>query len=477
MVKQANRLEKRLEPQPVMAEEKRQLRAKKRNLFRLRNLSIIFPQNRWLFRGFGITLFVMLGASVALLTPIWSSRNRLNQTQQFLWEGTKSQNNFWSNSFQYELSRPINILVLGFGSVSGATDFNQPSNTVLLLRLDPTDNSIKALFIPQDSQVVIPGVGLAKVSLANARGGSALAARIVSRMLNNVPINGYVRITADGLRELVDLLGGVEVFVPQQIASDTVQHPDIEPGWQTLNGEEAEQFARFSDSRIGDIARIQRQQALLQALCDRLSSPTVLPHLPELSQVMLKYIDTNLNREEIATLVNFGVGVDPQNLQMLLLPGSTSRFSRDPSSYWLDAGAINQMMADYFAVKAIGVTNKPSPTMLKGSPEEAPATQERKLKIAIQNASAKSNSSQSLSKYLRAQGFTNVYMGADWPDNRQRQTEIIVQKGNLSGAVAVQKVLGLGNIKVAATGDLKSDLTIRVGKDWLELHGKSVEKS
>ncbi|MBV8882565.1 MAG: LCP family protein [Chroococcidiopsidaceae cyanobacterium CP_BM_RX_35] len=459
MVKQVNRLEKRLEPQPTVPEEKRQLKGKKQNLFRLRNLSFIFPQNRWLFRGFGLTCFVMLGASVALLTPIWSGRDRLNQKQQFPWEGTKSQNNFWSNSFQYQLSRPLNILVLGFGSVSGATDFNQPSNTILLLRLDPTDNSVKVLFIPQDSQVVIPSVGLAKVSLANARGGSALAARTVSRTLNNVPIDGYVRITADGLRELVELLGGVEVFVPQRIDSNSVQYPDIdlEPGWQTLNGEQAEQFARFSNSRLGDIARIQRQQALLQALCDRLSSPTVLPRLPELSRAMLKYIDTNLTLEEITTLVNFSVGVEPANLQMLLLPGSTSRFSRDPSSYWLDAAAINQVMADYFAVKAIGVAKKPLPTMLK---------------IAIQNTSTQSDSSQSLSKYLKAQNFTNVYRGADWSDNRQRQTEIIVQKGNLAGAAAVQKVLGLGNIKVAATGDLKSDLTIRIGKDWIDLHGK-----
>jgi len=108
-------------------------------------------------------------------------------------------------------------------------------------------------------------------------------------------------------------------------------------------------------------------------------------------------------------------------------------------------------------VKAIGVAKKPLPTMLK---------------IAIQNTSTQSDSSQSLSKYLKAQNFTNVYRGADWSDNRQRQTEIIVQKGNLAGAAAVQKVLGLGNIKVAATGDLKSDLTIRIGKDWIDLHGK-----
>jgi len=461
VVKQVNRVEKRLEPQPVAVEERHQLKGKRQNLFsRLQSLSFIFPRNRWLFRGFGLTLCVMLGATVALLIPIWSDLTRLNQGQPFSLGDAKPENSdFWSNSFQYQVSQPLNILVMGFGSQPGAIEtsdrvFNRPSDAILLLRLDPIDKSVRVLSIPRDSQVVIPGIGLAKISLANNIGGSALAARMVSRTLNNVPIDGYVRITTNGLRELVELLGGVEVFVPQRISSENAIQQvniDLEPGWQTLNGEQAEQFARFSDAHGGDIARIQRQQALLQALCDRLTNPTVLPRLPELSRVMLKYIDTNLTLEEIMALVNFGVEVEPQNFQMVMLPGITSRFSKDPSSYWLDAVGINQLMEEYFGVKAIGAAKKPS----------SPNT----LKIAIQNASTQANLSQRLANYLKEQGFTNVYIGSDWPE-QPRQTQIIVQKGDLAGAAAVQKALGLGSIEVTATGDLQSDLTIRVGKDW-----------
>ncbi len=461
MVKEVERSGNWSIPQSAAAQSRRKLEDGRQNLFFiLHRLSFIFPKNRLLLRGLWLTFFVMLGAGLALLTPIWSNRDRLNHAQLFSLGNPNSQNrDLWGNS-QYQLSRPLNILVMGIGSQPSASDispefFTGRSNTMLLLRLNPKRKSIRILSIPGDSQVVIPGIGLAKISLANAHGGSALAARVVSRTLNNVPIDRYVRITTGALRELVDLLGGVEVFVPQRLSSnETTQQLEIDlaPGWQTLDGDQAQQFARFrAVGASGDIARVQRQQALLKALRDRLTSPTVLPSFPQISRIMLKYLDTNLSLEEILALVNFGVEVDQQNFQMVLLPGSLSRLSKDPSSYWLDSAGKDRVIGEYFGVKSISVAPQTS----------SPNT----LKIAIQNASGQPNISQRVVKYLKAQGFANVYMVSDWPD-LQRQTQIIVQKGDLEGATALQKVLGSGNLEAASTGELTSDLTIRVGKDW-----------
>jgi LCP family protein required for cell wall assembly len=460
VVKQVERPHNRLIPEVAAQEARRKLEDARQNLFFiLHRLSFIFPQNRLLLRILAFTLFVMLGASLALLTPIWRHRAGLNQGQLFSLGNANQNRDLWGNSSDYQLSRPINILVMGIGSVPGVSDFSPEvftgsSDTMLLLQLNPKHKSITVLSIPRDSQVVIPGIGLAKISLANSRGGSALAARVVSRTLNNVPIDRYVRITPAALGELVDLLGGVEVFVPQRMSyKDTTEHlaTDLDPGWQTLDGEQAQQFARFRDGASGDIARVQRQQALLKALRDRLTSPTVLPNLPQFSRIMLKYVDTNLSLEEILALVNFGVEVEQQNFQMVLLPGALSRLSKNPSSYWLDSAGKDRVMDEYFGVKSIGVAQKTS----------SPNT----LKIAIQNASGQPNLSQRVVKYLKQQGFANVYIVSDWPD-LQRQTQIIVQKGDLEGAAALHKVLGLGNVEAASTGALTSDLTIRVGKDW-----------
>jgi LCP family protein required for cell wall assembly len=334
--------------------------------------------------------------------------------------------------------------------------FTGSSDTMLLLQLNPNDKTVKVLSIPKDSQVVIPEVGLAKISLANSLGGTSLAARVVSRTLNNVPIDRYIRITTNALRELVDQLGGVEVFVPQRMSyRDVTQKLEIElaPGWQTLNGEQALQFARFRDSSIGEITRVQRQQSLLKVLRDRLTSPTVLPRLPRLSHIMQNYVDTNLSLEETLALVNFCVGLDQENLHMVLLPGNLSAFSQDPSSYWLDSSGQNRIMGEYFGVRQPGVTLKPQSL--------------NTLKIAVQNASGQPNSSQRIVELLKNKGFDNVYLVSDWPD-LQRQTQIIAQQGNLDAATNLAQILNLGKVEASSNGDLESNLTIRVGQDWIE---------
>ena len=393
----------------------------------------------------------MLGASLALLTPLWDNRSTLNPGQRFPWSNAKLQNKDLWHSSEYQLSRPMTILVMGIAS----SDFTGPSDTMLLLRIDPTNNSTRVLSIPRDTLVLFPGMDeLAKISLANARGGPAFAARMVSRTLNNVSIDRYVRINSDAFQVLVDLLGGVEVFVPQRMVyKDTSQKLEInlDPGWQTLNGHQAQQFARFRNSEIGDVARIQRQQALLKALRDRLTSPVIVPQLPHLTSIMQNYVDTNLSLVEMLALVNFCSGVDQENFQMVLLPGSLSPLSKDPSSYWLDQAGQDRVMGEYFGVKSIGVPQK----------TRALST----LRIAIQNASGQPKLGQRVAKYLKDRGFDNVYIASDWPD-RQRQTEIIVQQGNSEAAADLKKILGLGYVEAASTGDLESHLTIRVGKDW-----------
>jgi LCP family protein required for cell wall assembly len=463
VVKVVERSDKESKPQPEKAEVRRKLEDVRRNLlFILYSLWLVLRKNRLLFWGGTITFSALFGASLALITPLWSDWNYLNEKQRLSLGNTRLQNsNIWGNSSQYQVSRPVNILVMGIDPLPGVANtspkiFTGSSDTMLLLRLNPNDKSIKVLSIPKDSQVVIPEIGLAKISLANATGGPALAARVVSRNLNNVPIDRYVRITTNAFRELVDLLGGVEVFVPQQMSyRDATQklQIDLAPGWQTLNGHQAQHFAQFRDSSVGDLTRVQRQQSLLKALHHRLTNPSVLPRLPRLTRMMQNYVDTNLSLEEMLALMNFCVELDWENFQMLLLPGNLSSLSQDPSSYWLDFSGMNRVMSEYFGVSSIGVAQQTRSLST--------------LRIAIQNASGQRNLGDRVAKYLKERGFDKVYVVSDWPDV-QRQTEIIVQRGNLEAAADLKKVLGLGNIESNSTGDLESQLTIRVGKDWVD---------
>nr|WP_174764071.1 MULTISPECIES: LCP family protein [unclassified Anabaena] len=409
----------------------------------------------------GIILSGLLVSSLALWTPLWSN---LDQTKDDEFgsnrqDQVKVPGDLWTKLSQYKLSKPMNILIMGIEPVPGTVDgspesFTGNSDTMMLVRLNPSDQSIRVLSIPRGTMIAIPEQGLTKVSEANAKGGPVLAARVVSRSLNNAPIDRYIRISTSGFRQLVEQLGGVDVFVPQ-----TMNYQDqaggfsmnLVSGWQSLNGEQAEQFARFREEGLGDLSRVQRQQALITALLQRLNSPTVLPRLPQLTRIMRKYFDTNLKMEEMMALANFSVNVERDNFQMAMLPGTFSRFSQDPNSYWLNMTGQQNLLNNYVGVDVPGIKSDNRPVSIQ--------------RVAVQNTTNQPQLTEKVITYLKQKGFTNVYAIPDWPDT-QRQTQIIVQRGNRQPGIDLQQVLGLGQIEVSGNGDLESDLTIRIGKDW-----------
>ena len=415
-----------------------------------------------LFLIFTAAISAGIGAITALLAPVEPQLiSKVLDATGF--------NDTSSNPSGYRLSRPVNILILGIDRVPEAATnspkiFNGRSDTILLFHLDSRDKSINLLSIPRDTKVEIPGIRFSKINEANARGGAALATRLVSNILNNATIERYVRVSSGAFRELVDLLGGVEVFVPRPMSYiDTAQKLKINlaQGWQTLNGEQAEQFARFRNDGLGDIGRIQRQQSLIQSIRNRLASPSVLVRLPQIVRLMQKYVDTNLNFEEILTIANFGLQLERDNFKMVMLPGRSSSEQRDLRSYWiLDAAGRDRIMTQYFkqSVPDFAQSRFPNP-----SQSISPSN----LKISVQNASSNPKTAKTVAAFLQKKGFSNVSVVKDWPD-KQRQSQIIVQQGDLEAANMLQKALGDGKIEASSTGEIESDLTIRIGEDWVK---------
>ncbi|WP_202925089.1 LCP family protein [Myxacorys almedinensis] len=393
-----------------------------------------------------------LGTTLALIAPIPGAVAPS--------EGQKLFGDLWSSGFQYRVSRPVNILVMGIDGVPDApvgSDemFAGRSDTLLVIHVDPTDRSVKLLSVPRDTQVEVPGIGITKINQANESGGPLLAREAVSQTLNGIEIDRYVRVSTDAFRELVNLLGGVQVYVPEPMQyTDNTQKLkiDLTQGWQTLNGDQAEQFARFRQDNYGDIGRVQRQQVLIKALREKLTSPLVVPRIPSLIGMMQKYIDTNLSVEEMLSLLNLGLKLDKDDFKMVMLPGRFSAPDEFKASYWImDPQGRDRVVQDFLT---------PSSTRLSS---ELPSTD---LKIAVQNASVEGEAADQVIRHLSSLGYTNVYLTRDWSEGQQK-TQVIVQRGDVQAAKALQSALGFGTIEASSTGDLDSDLTIRVGDDWL----------
>lgn len=402
-------------------------------------------------------LSATMGSTLAWMMPLPTAIAPYAQREQF------SIGDLWRRGLRYQVSRPVNVLVMGIDEVLETPEnsleaFSGRTDTMLLVRVDPESDVANILSIPRDTRVDVPGNGNAKINHANFVGGPELAARTVSRNLNGVTVDRYVRVNTAAFREIVDLLGGVEVFVPNRMYYvDNTQglRIDLEEGRQVLNGEQAEQFARFRNDGFGDIGRVQRQQQLIRALRERLLSPAVIPKLPQAIRIIQKYVDTNLTVEEMLALVNFGLELERDNLRMVMLPGRFSSPEEYIASYWLlDTDGRDRVMQEFFQVE----------------PTYASVRQQRSLyetRIAIQNASGRSRAARQVARYLQEQGFYNVYTVNDWAEIEQ-ETEVIAQQGDLNGARALATVLGSGRAVAASTGDIDSELTIRVGEDWSE---------
>jgi polyisoprenyl-teichoic acid--peptidoglycan teichoic acid transferase len=424
------------------------------------------------YRGFvwGATVSVtaaisaIAGATMALVSP--SSLNLASLKMPWEKVANSTSNQALDALFPQSLTRPVNILVMGVDRVpnvplGSAEAFSGHSDTILLFRIDPSDRSVRLLSIPRDTRVEMPGVGFGKINDANVRGGPALASRTVSKTLNNIAVERYIRVTPDAFRELVNLVGGVEVFVPYSMSyQDLSQNLQInlQAGWQTLDGEGAEQFVRFRNDKFGDIGRVQRQQVLLKALQKRLYSPAMLPRLPQAIRILQQYVDTNLSLDEMLALASFGRDLTAEKIKMVMLPGRFSQKAEyDTKSYWIisDNGR-DRVMQEYFDQGAVSPVEVQDP---------------HKIRIAIQNATDDPGIANRIVEYFQKQNFHNVYVTPE-PLELLQETEIVVQQGDLTTANALKNVLGIGRVEASSTGNFDSDLTIRIGQDAKQLLAK-----
>jgi hypothetical protein len=259
---------------------------------------------------------------------------------------------------------------------------------------------------------------------------------------------------------LVDALGGVTVYVPQDMKyQDDSQHLyiNLKKGKQHLDGDKALQLLRFRYDKNGDIGRVQRQQLVMRALTEQALNPTTLSRLPKILSVIQAHIDTNLSVEELVALVGFGVQTNRSNMQMLMVPGQFNGDGRHDVSYWLpDKRRIQRMVAQYFD-QGFSETREVDPAYLR---------------IAIQDSTGQPDAASSLIKNLQKAGYRNISIDNNWYEPL-RVTRIVAQQGDPQGASAIRGHLGFGEVRVDSTGNLGSDVTIQLGQDWLQKEASS----
>jgi LCP family protein required for cell wall assembly len=191
-------------------------------------------------------------------------------------------------------SDPATALVVGYDARKGADATRgqeSRSDTIMLIRADPTNNTLSLLSFPRDLLVPIYCKG-SDVPVTHDRINSAWSRCGVQGTLDtvahltNVPINYLITVNFHGFKLLVNKLHGVYLDVDHRYLN-TQSGPsgfatiDLRPGYQKLDGQEALDFVRFRHTD-SDLYRLARQQLFLDALKDRLAGSFHLTEIPSL---------------------------------------------------------------------------------------------------------------------------------------------------------------------------------------------------
>jgi polyisoprenyl-teichoic acid--peptidoglycan teichoic acid transferase len=215
-------------------------------------------------------------------------------------------------------SKPTTILLLGTDHSDRADRATaRRSDSIMLVRTDPKHGRVYQLSLPRDLRVEVPGVGTTKINAAFQVGGPALAARTI-RQFTGIPINHVATVDFGTFAELVDALGGIEVNVPKRILSNPFDCPyDAEKcqtwsGWrfgkgkQHLDGRRALVYSRIRENQLdpaeNDITRGERQQQVLDAITDKLTSVGTLARLPFIGDDLLRPLATDLTTGQFIQL-------------------------------------------------------------------------------------------------------------------------------------------------------------------------------
>ncbi|MDD4752045.1 MAG: LCP family protein [Desulfitobacteriaceae bacterium] len=239
----------------------------------------------------------------------------------------------------------INILLLGTDSDMGN---ESRTDTIILASVDTEQKKLSILSIPRDTRVNIPGYGDNRINAANQIGGVELVKETISELLK-VPIDYYVLTNFDGFIGIIDILGGVEIDVEQNMKCRVYDGViNLEKGIQRLDGEKALQYVRFRYDKLGDISRTQRQQKFLVALAKEMMQAKNVVKLPALIPQIQKTVETDLTLPQLLGLARDGNNYDLDNITVQTLPGNFATING--GSYWVvDMDKTPEVVLSVFA--------------------------------------------------------------------------------------------------------------------------------
>ena len=240
-----------------------------------------------------------------------------NNTRVVYQTSYKVENTDKANAVSDITSKPFNVLISG-SDTRGGFDENGRSDVIMVATVNPKTSTILLTSVPRDYYVTTAcdaadGCMQGALDQITHTGihGTNTTKRTVEQLLG-VEINYTFKVGFDTVTDLVDALGGVDVYVEPGYAVTTSTF-SVHEGTNHLDGEHALAYARERYSYTeGDRQRTKNQQQVLMGIVNEATKPSVITKYASIMDAMANTFSTTMSNEEISDLIKYQINNNPK---------------------------------------------------------------------------------------------------------------------------------------------------------------------
>ena len=235
-----------------------------------------------------------------------------NNTRVVYQTSYKVENTDKANAVSDITSKPFNVLISG-SDTRGGFDENGRSDVIMVATINPKTSTILLTSVPRDFYVTtacdaadgcMQGA-LDKITHTGIHGTNTTK-RTVEQLLG-VEINYTFKVGFDTVTDLVNALGGVDVYVEPGYAV-TNEYFSVHEGVNHLNGHDALEYARERYAYTeGDRQRTKNQQQVLMGIVNEVTKPSVITKYASIMDAMANTFSTTMSNEEISDLIKYQI--------------------------------------------------------------------------------------------------------------------------------------------------------------------------
>jgi polyisoprenyl-teichoic acid--peptidoglycan teichoic acid transferase len=310
-----------------------------------------FPEKRGIWRRYLFGgLVVIVAAAAATSVTAFNEVDRLAKA-------FGGQLNLGPDLAEAPPGKPQTILLIGSDkrartSRDAKLGMGSRSDTMILMRLDPSRNAIALLSLPRDLKVQIPGHGVDKLNAAYSFGGTRLALKTI-KQFTGLRVNHVLNVDFRGFRDAVDAIHCVYTDVDRRYFNDNANPADqyatihIEAGYHKLCGKDALDYVRYRHTDT-DIVRAARQQDFLRQAKQQVGAKRLFGQQDKLVKIVGRYTRTDIHgRKQTLSLIQLAIGSAGHPIREIHFPAHIGK-----SYVTANASAVHRVTRAFLGVTA-----------------------------------------------------------------------------------------------------------------------------